>query len=212
VFVEFGVEDYTESNTRFLLVKDNWKGLVIDADADNVRSIRDSPLYWRQDLTAAQAFVTRDNVDEVLISQGFGGPVGLLSIDVDGNDYWIWEALRAADPDIVVIEYNSAFAAERAVVVPTTRVSSAHGRTTRTCTGGPRCGPSGCWHAGSDIASSPATVTATTPTSSRTPSGAPWQPSPPIRHTCGRASVNRATSRTACPTWAGTTASASSTT
>jgi hypothetical protein len=118
VFIEFGVEDYTESNTRFLLVNNNWKGLVMDADADNIRSIRASPLYWRHDLTAAQAFVTRESVNQLLASHGFAGRIGLLSIDVDGNDYWIWEALSAADADVVVIEYNSLFGPRRAVAVP----------------------------------------------------------------------------------------------
>jgi hypothetical protein len=118
LFVEFGVEDYTESNTRFLLVNNNWKGLVMDADPDNIRAIRASPLYWRHDLTAAQAFVTRESVNQLLASHGFAGPIGLLSIDVDGNDYWIWEALSAVDPDVVVIEYNSLFGPLRAVAVP----------------------------------------------------------------------------------------------
>jgi hypothetical protein len=54
----------------------------------------------------------------VIARNGFSGPLGLLSIDVDGNDYWIWEALTVVDPAIVIIEYNSVFGDEQAVTIP----------------------------------------------------------------------------------------------
>src|SRR5262249_15190951 len=55
-FVEFGVEDYTESNTRFLLINNNWSGLVIDASQPNVERIKNDAIYWKHDLTALDAF------------------------------------------------------------------------------------------------------------------------------------------------------------
>jgi hypothetical protein len=118
MFVEFGVEDYTEANTRFLLVNDNWSGLVMDGSAENVRRIRQDPISWRHDLRAEQAFVTRENINELLAQQGIAGEIGLLSVDIDGNDYWVWEAISGVTPAIVVIEYNARFGAERAVSVP----------------------------------------------------------------------------------------------
>jgi hypothetical protein len=42
----------------------------------------------------------------------------LLSIDIDGNDYWTWEAITVVNPTIVVIEYNARFGASRSVTVP----------------------------------------------------------------------------------------------
>ena len=118
VFVEFGVEDYTEANTRFLLVNDNWSGLVMDASAAHIRRIREDALSWQHDLKAVQAFITRENINELLSQQGMSGDIGLLSIDIDGNDYWVWEAITAVSPAVVVIEYNARFGAERAVTVP----------------------------------------------------------------------------------------------
>jgi hypothetical protein len=118
VFVEFGVEDYTEANTRFLLVNDNWSGLVMDGSAGNVRRIREDPLFWQHNLKVVQAFVTRENINALLADQGVSGDIGLLSIDIDGNDYWVWESLNAVSPAIVVIEYNARFGGERAVSVP----------------------------------------------------------------------------------------------
>ena len=55
-FIEFGVENYTESNTRFLLMNNNWKGLVIDGSKENIDYIKNDNIYWNYDLTAVCAF------------------------------------------------------------------------------------------------------------------------------------------------------------
>ncbi len=75
-------------------------------------------MFWRSDIKALNAFVTRDNINELITSAGIGGDIGLLSVDIDGNDYWVWEAITAVQPQIVVAEYNSRFGADRAVTVP----------------------------------------------------------------------------------------------
>lgn len=117
-FVEFGVEDYQEANTRFLLVNDNWRGLVMDGSSRNVDAIKRDPISWRHDLQSACAFVTVENIDQLLRQHGFEGDIGLLHIDIDGNDYWVWRAVTAARPAIAIIEYNSVFGADRAITVP----------------------------------------------------------------------------------------------
>jgi hypothetical protein len=117
-FVEFGVENYREANTRFLLVSQNWRGLVIDGSQSNIRDIKEDDVSWRHELDARCAFVTRDNINHLLRDAGFTGDIGLLSIDIDGNDYWVWEAIDVVSPRIVVVEYNSLFGATRAVTVP----------------------------------------------------------------------------------------------
>ena len=117
-FIEFGVENYTESNTRYLLMHDNWTGLVIDGGADNIDYIKRDPIYWRYNLTAVQAFITRENVNDIFLQHGMSGHIGLLSIDIDGNDYWVWDAINVVDPDIVICEYNSRFGKDRAVTIP----------------------------------------------------------------------------------------------
>ena len=116
-FVEFGTQDYTESNTRFLLVNDNWRGLVIDGSERDIGFIRADAISWRHDLEAVCAFVTRDNINELIARRFAGEELGLLSIDIDGNDYWIWQAIEVR-PSIVVCEYNSVFGSRLAVTVP----------------------------------------------------------------------------------------------
>jgi len=117
-FVEFGVQDYRESNTRFLLMNDNWRGLVIDGDPNYVASIRADDIYWRYDLSSLAAFITKENINDLIKGAGFAGPLGILSVDIDGNDYWVWEAINVVDADIVIVEYNSVFGPRRTVSVP----------------------------------------------------------------------------------------------
>ena len=117
-FVEFGVEDYREATTRFLLQNDNWRGLVLDASAEHVTAIRNSREYAFHELTARAALVTAENINELLTDAGFAGPIGLLHIDIDGNELHVWNALKAADPDIVVLEYNALLGPDRVLTVP----------------------------------------------------------------------------------------------
>jgi hypothetical protein len=117
-FIEFGVADYREANTRFLLVNRNWKGLVMDGSLQNMKRVREEEIYWRHDLSAVCAFIERDNIDRLIAQNGFCGNVGVLSIDIDGNDYWIWEAIDTVKADIVVCEYNAVFGDLHAVSVP----------------------------------------------------------------------------------------------
>jgi hypothetical protein len=116
-FVELGVENYRESNTRFLLVNNNWRGLVLDGDEDSINYIQRDEIYWRHTLTACRAFITRENINELLREAGFTGEIGLLSIDIDGNDYWVWEKIGIVDPVVVIIEYNSIFGPDLAVTI-----------------------------------------------------------------------------------------------
>ncbi len=117
-FVEFGVESYTEASTRFLLMQDNWRGLVLDGSEENIARIKASDIHWRHDLTAVCAFITPENIDDLLVRAGFTGNIGIFSVDVDGMDYWIWKAVTAVRPAIVISEYNSAFGPHAAVTIP----------------------------------------------------------------------------------------------
>jgi len=117
-FVEFGVANYRESNTRFLLLNNNWRGLVLDGNENSINYIQQDEIYWRHTLTARRAFITRDNINELLHEAGFAGEIGLLSIDIDGNDYWVWEKIAIVDPVIVIVEYNSVFGPNLAVTIP----------------------------------------------------------------------------------------------
>jgi len=117
-FIEFGVQDYQESNTRFLLINNNWSGLILDGSPSNIEKVVSDAQFWRHDLTAVAAFIDRDNVNDLFNCNGFQGEIGLLSVDIDGNDYWVWESINVVNPIIVICEYNSTFGSEHAITVP----------------------------------------------------------------------------------------------
>ena len=118
IFVEFGVENYLESNTRFLLSNNYWSGLVIDGSENNINFIKQDPIYWATNLKAVHSFITKDNINDILTSNGIKGNIGILSVDIDGVDYWVWEAIDCISPSIVIAEYNSHFGPTAQVTVP----------------------------------------------------------------------------------------------
>jgi hypothetical protein len=119
LFIEFGVENYLESNTRFLLMNNNWSGFVMDGSAKAMNSLKNQDWYWRYNLTQKAAFIDRDNINELLAETAYSN-IGLLHIDLDGNDYHIFEAidLSILNPSIIIVEYNSVFGNDRAVTTP----------------------------------------------------------------------------------------------
>ncbi|WP_271617361.1 hypothetical protein [Bradyrhizobium sp. CCBAU 51745] len=117
-FVEFGVEHYVEANTPFLLQHRNWRGLIADISTEAIEAVRKTDLMWRHDLTAVHLQITRDNINDLFTRYGFDGEIGLLSIDIDGNDYWVWNAITTANPGIVVCEYNGLFGDVYPISVP----------------------------------------------------------------------------------------------
>ena len=108
-FIEFGVENYREANTRFLLINNYWSGLVIDGNKDNIDSVRKEQISNFYDLQSECSFITKSNINEIISSAKFHKDIGILSIDIDGNDYWIWSAIEKISPIIIITEYNCLF-------------------------------------------------------------------------------------------------------
>jgi len=117
-FIEFGVEDFFESNTRFLMMKDNWEGFVLDGARENIDRLLQSNFYWKYQLKAVSAFITKENINELLEMSGFDHDLGILHIDLDGNDYWIWKEIDKFSPRILILEYNSVFGNKQEWTIP----------------------------------------------------------------------------------------------
>tara|TARA_B110001452_G_scaffold89734_1_gene73677 strand:- start:990 stop:1955 length:966 start_codon:yes stop_codon:yes gene_type:complete len=109
VFVEIGTQDYWESNTRFLLKAKNWKGYVIEASKKDVTKIKSQRIYWQHDIKAINSFVDKDNINLIIDENIKEKNIGLLSIDIDGNDYWVLEKIDKLSPTIIICEFNSIF-------------------------------------------------------------------------------------------------------
>ena len=97
-FIEFGVEDYRESNTRLLCELGGWRGLIIDGGSAHIRFTKRRKLGIHRGLRTVRAFLTTDNIADVVENFAPSGPLGILSVDVDGVDYWLSEALH--DPPL----------------------------------------------------------------------------------------------------------------
>jgi len=118
IFIEFGVENYTEANTRFLLQNDNWTGLVLDGSATQIAAMKRDAIYWRHNLKAVCAFIDAKNVNQLFLNEGIQGDIGLLSVDIDGNDYWVWQAISVVSPRIVICEFNALYGPKAEVSIP----------------------------------------------------------------------------------------------
>ena len=117
-FLEIGTENYKESNTRFLLINKNWDGFIIEADKSSVKDIKSQRIFWRHNLTVENTFITQSNINTIIKKNNIPRKLGLLSLDIDGVDYWILKKLSVLDPSIIICEYNSLFGQKKAITVP----------------------------------------------------------------------------------------------
>jgi len=108
-FVEFGVEVGAECNTVFLLSQ-GWNGLWMDGNSKYCAMINNIFSHYIKDkkLHVKNAFITRESIND-LISEYYTDEIDLLSIDIDRNDYYVWEAIECIMPRVVVAEYNAKF-------------------------------------------------------------------------------------------------------
>ncbi len=109
-FVEFGIGNGLENNTLALLFED-WQGLWIDASTRSVEKIRENfaQIIERGQLKIIESFITKENINELISSQIKEEEIDLLSVDIDGNDYHVINAITCTRPRVIVIEYNAKF-------------------------------------------------------------------------------------------------------
>jgi len=118
-FVEFGVEGGVENNTLALLLA-GWNGLWIEANPSaqaKVRADFAEPLNTGQ-LVLQPSFATAESIEPLLEKSGVPVEPDLLSIDIDGNDYWVWRAITTRRPRVVVVEYNASLGRSARLIQP----------------------------------------------------------------------------------------------
>ena len=117
-FIEFGVESYLESNTRFLLLHNCWNGFVMDGSSDYMNKLRKQNIYWQRNINSKGVFITKENINSLIEESQLLGNIGLLSVDIDGNDYWVLKAIKCIEPQILICEYNPIFGSKEKVSIP----------------------------------------------------------------------------------------------
>jgi hypothetical protein len=117
-FVELGVGKYMEANTRYLFTNRACKGLIIDREKNLEFFASLNVERWKGALTILNTIVNKENINEILSKNNFINELDLLSIDLDGNDYWIVNELPNKFSKIAIIEYNSIFGSSAEITVP----------------------------------------------------------------------------------------------
>lgn len=116
-FVEFGIQNGTECNTRNLLVNKGWQGLWIEGSPLWAQEARDQ--FHGRPIQIQNAFIDRDNIVELFQKDSVSKNLDLLSIDIDGNDYWVCETLlQHYQPRLLIVEYNASFPPPSSWVMP----------------------------------------------------------------------------------------------
>jgi hypothetical protein len=122
IVLEVGSGDGIENNSANLIINHGWTAHLFDASAERVeaartfyRSARQTRI-WPPTMTCTR--VTPATIDRTVKAAGLSGPIDLVSLDIDGIDYWVWDALTIVDPRVVVVEFNNLWPAEATLSVP----------------------------------------------------------------------------------------------
>jgi hypothetical protein len=115
-FVEIGASS-NESNCLLLADAFGWSGIFIDASEEETEALR-RKYRAVPEVRIIQILVTPENLQDTLRRELIGEEFDVLSIDVDGNDYWLWASLQEYRPRVVIIEYNASQPHDTSVVQP----------------------------------------------------------------------------------------------
>ncbi len=112
-FIEFGADDGINSNSANLFYHHNFNGLFLDENSKAIERgryfFKRHPNGKREQPTFIRDMITAENINSLLTEGGMKGEIGLLSIDIDGNDYWVWKAIHVVSPQVVIIETHNEF-------------------------------------------------------------------------------------------------------
>lgn len=120
-FVEFGIEDGRQCNTANLSINFGWQGILIEGNKNEFLNAK--YYYYKMNnikpsqVKIVHCFITKNNINSLLVKNGFKGEIDLLSIDIDGNDFHIWKEINSINPRVVVIEYNAFLGQNKSLTV-----------------------------------------------------------------------------------------------
>jgi hypothetical protein len=120
--IEICAGDGMQCNTANLILNHNWNVLLVEGNNDRVK--KGNEFYRKHQDTFSfppcfvNAWVNKNSVNKIFIENDFTGEIDLLSIDLDGVDYWIWDAIDVVKPRVVVAEIQCIWGVEKSVTVP----------------------------------------------------------------------------------------------
>tara|TARA_Y100000389_G_scaffold189395_1_gene213080 strand:+ start:2417 stop:3346 length:930 start_codon:yes stop_codon:yes gene_type:complete len=117
-FVEVGVGNYLESNTRFIFERTSASGLIIDCMNGLEKEVKNNLKVWKGELFIHEEMIESKSLNNILSKYNFSENTDLFSLDIDGLDYWVIKNLPKNFSKIVVLEYNSVFGDKLEVTIP----------------------------------------------------------------------------------------------
>jgi hypothetical protein len=120
--VEICAGNGTQCNTANLIINHGWEGLLFDGNENLVKKGQDfykgHPDTFTYPPKFVHAWLTAENINQILLEHNFTGEIDLLSLDVDGVDYWLWKAIEEIQPRVVIAEIQAIWGADKSVTVP----------------------------------------------------------------------------------------------
>ncbi len=120
--VEICAGDCVECNSANLIINHGWAGLLFDGDEQKIELGKRFYSHCRDTFfhlpKLISAWITAENVNDLVSGHDFAGDIDLLSLDMDGMDFWVWKALTCIRPRVVVLEFNARWGPHRSVTVP----------------------------------------------------------------------------------------------
>ena len=111
-FIEIGVQDSIECNSTNLLLNLNWIGAQFEGCKesynDGKKFLKENGIKNNQ-CKLLNEFINAENINSLIKKTGIIGEIDFFSLDIDGNDYWVWKNINIIKPRLVVLEYNSSF-------------------------------------------------------------------------------------------------------
>tara|TARA_Y100000590_G_C15559312_1_gene954092 strand:+ start:330 stop:1007 length:678 start_codon:yes stop_codon:yes gene_type:complete len=120
-FIEIGVQDSIECNSTNLLLNLNWSGAQFEGCKE---SYEDGKRFFKKkgvkknQCQLINKFVNAENVNSLIKKTGIKGEIDFFSLDIDGNDYWVWKSISIIKPRLVVLEYNASFGEKSSLTIP----------------------------------------------------------------------------------------------
>lgn len=120
--VEICAGDGIQCNTANLIINDSWIGLLCDGSEVNIQKAKrfytSNPHTKHWPPAIVHAWITKDNVNQIIEENGFSGEIDFLSLDIDGIDYFLWKELSCISPRVIVLEFNHIWGPDASVSVP----------------------------------------------------------------------------------------------
>ena len=123
--MEIGAGDFSECNSRFALHKRNCSAYLVDMREDLQRGLQESEIRWKASVAVEIAKIDEKNIKDIESRAiRFLKYIDVISLDIDGIDFWIAQHINWNGIKIAIVEYNPVFGAKLSVSIPKDTFSS----------------------------------------------------------------------------------------